>query len=681
MRSWRFRFLGNKLLHRWYAACGEQSLAALSQDPARIKDLLQIDNRQLNRMIVENNFLRKNKYVIRHLFECGMNMAQADFVMDVLTSSRQAGEGFDPFAILRARNIDSTFKHKLFKAMDVYTSCKYDLPEMISRYVDTHLLRRGDTAIRIDEAINICHSALKVDRKRIERALGLMVAEGSAQLRTYHGELTLSMGKCLEMDMAVANAFGKRTENIHETGQCVQAFQPEVLPDGREIHLEFEQRMAIQAVFASKTTIITGGPGTGKTTTVKSLLRHLKEANPQGRIIMAAPTGKAARRMTEVTGHECTTLHRLLGLTPDPSGNLHTFGTDDVLILDECSMMDVNLLASAVNLIKDRGRIVMLGDGGQLESIDTGAVLNDMYNCGYVMVAELEQVQRTAKDSQINRAAYQIKQGLMPEFEPAGKDLHFIEADSPESVANEIKKLIEVTIPGMGYSSDQVQILSALRKGEAGVNKLNVSLKNTFNTSVLEGQAEGISLGNMMYHVGDRVMQLKNRYDLNIQNGEIGTITRFDTRKRKIHVSLDGRDIQLPFENYPYLTHAWSTTVHKSQGSEYDCVIIGMPEDHEFAFSRKLLFTALTRGKKNVFIVGSKRSLEAAVSNCRWTNGRLVPNTAHQERLTHLPFLLAETICSSSNSRVERELVASTPKEVLSVRRKQSKNGEEPLPF
>lgn len=636
-KSWRLRFVGDYNLRRWYKAHGEQAFMMLAHHPETVAQLLKLNSHTLLRLKNEVATLRGHWNELKFLLRHEMPMDEAERALDVFNAQIEPSACLDPFLLLTVqKNLSKTAQHRYFQAMGVYERCKTDLPSMIAGYLDTQMQKTGESAMLLDEAINAASDALRVSKANIEYAIEGMVKSGAAQIRLLRGVQTVSMGRMLANDIALAEGFAMRNEN-KDTAIWIQDFQPEILPDGRSITLTTEQRVGIQTVFSANTAVVTGGPGTGKSTVTKSLIREVRRLNPNGRIYLAAPTGKAARRLSEVTGEEAYTLHRLMGMTPGSSPMLAGFSEYDTLILDEASLMDVFLLASALKQTGKRGRVIFGGDKDQLGSIDTGAVLNDIIESRYVATAELTEPHRAALMSDIVKGSYAIKEGKMPNFAGVEGDLHFISAETPAEINSKIVRLVRDVMPGTyGIHLDDIQVLAAMFKGAAGVNQLNETLKPLLNPASQDVNTPCRNLGNQTYHVGDRVMQLRNRYDLDIQNGEVGKILAFDEVKKAVHVEVDGRVIALPFDNHPYLTHAGAMTVHKSQGSEYQCVLISVPDEHEFAFDRKAIFTAITRGKTRVCVIGKKDTLQRIIEKLK-------------VRLTHLPFLIAEQICAVSD--------------------------------
>lgn len=655
MHSWRMKFLGPPTLNRFYRAYGEQCFMMVTHKPDEVAATLNLDKRRMLMLSNEVEALQNNWHKISFFLARNLVIHEAELIVDMFNSSTGSDKKLNPFKVMSDRKLSKDLQNRFFQAMGIFHKAKTDLPAVMADFLDVRMSKTGETAILLDKAIHLISDAFNLPKDRVETTIHKMITSGTANYRKLFGQDTISMGRMMELDTLAAECLAERVDDYFEHDKWVESFSINYTPDGKPIKLAEEQKTAIQTSVSTHTSVITGGPGTGKTTTVKSLIAELKKLFPQGRIFMAAPTGKAARRMVEVTGEECSTLHRMMGMTPDSSPILSSFNNDDTLILDECSMMDINLLTAAVKHAGNRGRVIFIGDANQLESIDTGAIMNDMIMCRHMTVAELHEVQRQAAMSDIVSGSYKVLDGEIPDFDGPGKDLHLIEADTPAEIVEKIKELVEKVIPERyGFQSSDIQILSTMKTKEAGVTNLNDKLKNSFNPMALDYETPSRALGNQIYHVGDRVMQTLNRYDLDIQNGEIGQILEFDERKRKVVLDMGDRIVKLPYDNYPYMTHSWAKTVHKSQGSEYPVVIISMPSDHQYMLYRKSLFTAMTRGKSHVFLVTSKATLELTVKNGKMKNGMMIENASNNNRMTHLPFLLAESICAKSNHKALR---------------------------
>jgi exodeoxyribonuclease V alpha subunit len=384
----------------------------------------------------------------------------------------------------------------------------------------------------------------------------------------------------------------------------------------RKMGLELapSQRQAIEQATRSKILVITGGPGTGKTTLVRGILEIF--AARRQRCALCAPTGRAAKRLTETTGREAKTIHRLLEFDP----GLGDFKRDaarpldvDLLVVDEASMVDVSLMHRLLKAVPAHACLVLVGDVDQLPSVGPGLVLGDIIASGTVPVARLTQIFRQAGRSWIVRAAHAINQGEVPESAPAGQgDFYFIEANSPEAIAERVVALVRDRIParfGLDPFRD-IQVLSPMHRSALGGEALNLRLQEILNPP--RGSAEVERFG-WKFRVGDKVLQTQNDYQKDVFNGDIGRIRAIDEMERELVVNFDGKEVVYDFGELDELSLAYSLTVHKLQGSEYPAVVIPLHTQHYLMLQRNLLYTGVTRGKKLVALVGQRKALEMAV--------------------------------------------------------------------
>lgn len=386
------------------------------------------------------------------------------------------------------------------------------------------------------------------------------------------------------------------------------------------IRLSPKQEEGVETVFQSNLSIITGGPGTGKSTILRAVIEAYQLLYPNGTIALAAPTGKASRRMAETTGiSDAVTLHSLLGLRGDDTGWEEKGPLEaDLLIVDECSMMDMFLTHQLFKRLGMNTKVLLVGDADQLESVGAGSVFRELIASKIIPVTVLDQIFRQAKDSLVAYNAKYINEGCGDLN--YGDDFSFILADTQEETAETIRNLYEQEVQRVGV--DQVQVLSAFRQnGDASANSLNAVLREVVNPASF-GKNE-VSFGGMTLRIGDRVMQTKNDYSAEVRdkdhkligsgvfNGDVGVISSVGSGM--VTVNYDGRYIDYPFENINELDFAYATTIHKSQGSEYQTVIIPMLAAHKILLSRNLLYTAVTRAKKRVLLVGQKKALYMAI--------------------------------------------------------------------
>ena len=391
--------------------------------------------------------------------------------------------------------------------------------------------------------------------------------------------------------------------------------------------LAASQRAAIEMVLRSKATVVTGGPGVGKTTLLDAILRIL--AAKGTRLLLAAPTGRAAKRMTEQTGIEAKTIHRLLETDPKTGG----FRRDaehpldcDLLVIDETSMVDTSLMFAVVKAVPPRSGLLLVGDVDQLPSVGPGQVLGDIIGSGAIAVARLTEVFRQAAESRIVVNAHRINRGEMPEWPRRGEDsdFFFVEANEPEEGAAKVVEIVRDRIPrrfGLDPIQD-VQVLCPMQRGALGARALNGDLQKALNPNM----AEKIERFGSAFAPGDKVMQTENDYDREVFNGDLGRVRRIDQTEGVLIADFDGREVEYPFGELDALVPAYATTIHKSQGSEYPAVVITLATQHYTMLARNLVYTAVTRGKRLVVIVGQRRALAIAVrthgSKRRWTKLR-----------------------------------------------------------
>ncbi|MCX7822289.1 MAG: ATP-dependent RecD-like DNA helicase [Syntrophobacterales bacterium] len=382
--------------------------------------------------------------------------------------------------------------------------------------------------------------------------------------------------------------------------------------------LDRDQRLALTTVLSSKVTIITGGPGTGKTTLVKAIIAAFELLGL--RVLLASPTGRAAKRLEEATKRRASTIHRLLRLSPKSrSSNGPSKESSfpplkgDVIIIDEVSMIDLPLLHHLLKAVSPGMRIVFVGDIDQLPSIGPGMVLRDLIESNLFPVVRLSTIHRQAKDSQIVSNAHRVKEGKMPALISNGRsDFYFIRRDSPEEIANLIVRLFCERIPKSFRLNplEDIQVLTPMNKGILGTRNLNRLLQDALNPKGFQ-----IERGGERFRVGDRVMQIQNNYEKDVYNGDLGIVRFIDIEYQEVTVDFYGKRVTYDFSELEELTLAYAISIHKSQGGEYQAVIIPVVTQHYVMLRRNLIYTAITRGKQLVVIIGTPKALAMAVKN------------------------------------------------------------------
>ena len=395
-----------------------------------------------------------------------------------------------------------------------------------------------------------------------------------------------------------------------------------------KIGIEYDEIQAkgIQQAVTAKVMILTGGPGTGKTTTTLGIIRILQIMGMH--ILLAAPTGRAAKRMTETTGMEAKTIHRLLEFKPSGGyqRNEKNMLDGDVLIIDESSMIDVILMNSLMKAIPPHMKLILIGDIDQLPSVGAGNVLHDIIDSNQFPVIRLTKIFRQAQSSRIIMNAHKINDGRYPDLSNGkNTDFFFIEAEEPEVAANTIVELVKSRLPKYYHiSPSSIQVLSPMQKGIVGASNLNIMLQDAINPSDKCLYRAGRS-----FRPNDKVMQIRNNYDKEVFNGDIGFISEIDFDNNKLNVVFDNRIIEYDITELDELVQAYAITIHKSQGSEYPVVVMPVMMTHFIMLQRNLIYTGITRAKKVLVIVGTKKAVSYSVRNVTVTKR----NTKLKERL------------------------------------------------
>lgn len=383
-------------------------------------------------------------------------------------------------------------------------------------------------------------------------------------------------------------------------------------PDNGGIVYDEIQQAAIRQALTSKVMVLTGGPGTGKTTTTQGIISALRSAGL--RILLAAPTGRAAKRMSEATGMEAKTIHRLLEYKPVDGYKRNEDHPleGDVLIVDECSMIDIILMNSLMKAVPTHMRLILVGDIDQLPSVGAGNVLRDIIESRRIPVVRLTRIFRQAQSSRIIMNAHAINQGRYPDVSNGSQsDFFFISMEEPEQVAQTIVGLVKTRLPkAYGLDCSQIQVLTPMQRGIVGATNLNQLLQAALNPS-----GNGLNRGGYAFRVGDRVMQIRNNYDKEVFNGDLGYVQDVNAEDRTLTVDFDGKLVEYEYTELDELTLAYATTIHKAQGSEYPIVIMPVLMTHYVMLQRNLIYTGITRAKKICVLVGTANALGYAVRN------------------------------------------------------------------
>ena len=494
--------------------------------------------------------------------------------------------------------------------------------------------KEGHTYMPQNEVVSNCLEILnfsETDRPLVNKCLDYLQIEGMVKNFNYHGEDITVLTKFYFQEKYIARKLYKLSFNQFDDKfnflDNINFYQRL-----HKIQLNGEQTDAVLASMNKGASIITGGPGTGKTTIVRCILEMLKQQNKK--VLLCAPTGRAAKRLSETSGMEAKTIHRALEMNPtDGEGIFHRNENNpldaDVVIIDEMSMVDAGLFYHLLKALRSTTRVIMVGDKDQLPSVGAGNVLRDLIESKVVHTTYLINIYRQGEDSLIITNAHLINNGKMPIIDNTSKDFFYENGKDTVENSETIVDLVTTRLPKyFGYKPSEIQVLAPMKAGPCGIDNLNKRLQMTINPYF-----NGMEINNdfVKYHVGDKVMQITNNYEMQyvkyeengmyqegtgVFNGDIGYITRIEPETFEVTITFDdGKICKYPKTDLHQITLAYAITIHKSQGSEFDCVVIPLVPGAPIIVTRNLLYTAITRAKKAVVLVGSKQLLARMIHN------------------------------------------------------------------
>jgi exodeoxyribonuclease V alpha subunit len=487
-------------------------------------------------------------------------------------------------------------------------------------YVLNQLTEEGHVYYPENQLIHKAKEILHVDEEIIFQAIKELSKEKEIFLEDLDPEGNLRAVFLVPFYLAETGV-AQRLINLKESTSNIRPIHPEKAIEWVQqklgIELAQRQKEAILLAATSKVLIITGGPGTGKTTIITAILRIFQQLKL--RVLLAAPTGRAAKRMNEATGWEAKTIHRLLEYSPHKGG----FKKDqdnpleaDGVIIDETSMVDTLLMYHLLKAIPSHAHLILVGDVDQLPSVGPGNILKDIIRSGRFTVVTLTEIFRQAQESMIVVNAHKVNQGQIPVLKeidnPERTDFRFMQEEDPEKILQNILDLCSEKIPRQFrfHPFREIQVLAPMHKGIIGVANLNIELQKRLNPG-----ESGITRGAWSFRLGDKVMQIVNNYDKDVFNGDIGWISKIDPEEREVTIDFDGRQVPYDYSDLDEVVLAYAVSVHKSQGSEYPVVILPVVTQHYMLLQRNLIYTGITRAKKLVILIGTKKALAIAIRN------------------------------------------------------------------
>ena len=483
------------------------------------------------------------------------------------------------------------------------------------RHVLQEIASEGHCAAFRERLTESALSLLGIPAPRIAEGIEGELQAGNLILQPIEGEDALFLTPLYRAEQGIAQHLGRLLKGPPAWGPIDTDQALPWVEEKTGLQLSPSQRSAVEKAVTGKLLVITGGPGVGKTTVVRSILRILRAKGVK--VLLCAPTGRAAKRLSESSGAEAKTIHRLLEFDPATGGFKHDAQDPldgELVVVDETSMVDVTLMHQLLRAIPDHSGLLLVGDVDQLPSVGPGSVLSDLIGSGVIPTARLTDIFRQAASSRIIRNAHRINQGVLPERpEPPDpeSDFHFIPTETPEAIGQRLLEVVTERIPrrfGLHPIAD-IQVLTPMNRGGLGAQSLNLLLQERLNPQ----SQPRISRFGWTYAPGDKVIQTENDYDKEVFNGDIGRILCIDEEEGTVEIDFDGRRVDYAYGELDEISLAYATSVHKSQGSEYPAVVIPLATQHYPLLERNLLYTAVTRGRRLVVVIGQVKALAMAV--------------------------------------------------------------------
>lgn len=606
--------LGPKTAARLVERFGTELPAILERTPERLREVKGLRRGLAERLVEAWRAHRAGRDLLLFLHAHGVGLGRARAVLDAWGERALERITADPYALARevpgvGFGTADALARRLGLAEDAPARLVGALEEALRRTAE-----EGHTAVGRGALLAAARRLLDGSAPGLEAALDHAIADGLLTTTSSDGEAWVQLPELARAEEGIVSELARLAAvplgwRLAEPRAAVEAAL-----DVLGLEPSPEQRAALEAALSHKLLIVTGGPGTGKTTLVRAILAGLE--GPRIRIALAAPTGRAAKRLAESTGREAKTLHRLLEAEPGRGfrrgrGRLLEC---DLLIVDEVSMVDTLLMRATLEALPDGAGLLLVGDADQLPSVGPGQVLADLLACAAIPAVRLRQVFRQAAESGIVRNAHRILLGEPPEFaraeDPDG-DFFGMRVRDPEDAADRIVALVSERIPerfGLDPWSD-IQVLSPVNRGPLGVRTLNRRLQERLDPH----PADVIERAGQRLAVGDKVMQLANDYEREVYNGDLGRIVAIDRQARQVEVVFDGRSLTYGFDELDALAPAFAATIHKAQGSEYPAVVLALARAHGRMLNRRLLYTAITRARRLVVLVAEPEALARAV--------------------------------------------------------------------
>ena len=622
--SGMIRGIGPVYAKKLVRAFGEKVFDTIEAEPERLREVTGIGAVRASRITTawaEQKIIRE---IMVFLHSNGVGTARAVRIFKTYGADAVQVMSENPYRLARdIRGIGFKTADVIAMKLGIEKTAMIRVRAGIS-FALTEAMDEGHCGLPTDELMPLAEKLLEVPVDLVRAALDLETSEGTVVADSVGETRCVFLAGLHRAERIIAERLVQLANGKLPWAWIDPDKAQTWVEDRIGLALAESQVAAIRLALTSKALVMTGGPGVGKTTIVKGILRIL--AAKGVRLLLCAPTGRAAKRMTEATGFEAKTIHRLLEVDSKTGGFKR--GDDnplecDLLVIDEASMVDVMLMQALIKAAPATAALLIVGDIDQLPSVGPGQVLADVISSGAIPLVRLTEVFRQAAQSRIITTAHRINHGLIPDLSPPGtdSDFYFVQAEEPEIAVRRIVELVKIRIPKhFGFDPIRdIQVLCPMNRGGVGARSLNIELQAALNPA---GEQKIERFG-WIFAPGDKVMQIQNDYDKEVYNGDIGYVDEVDLDDGELVASFDGRAVSYAFGELDTLVPAYAATIHKSQGSEYPAVVIPVMTQQYVMLQRNLLYTGVTRGKKLVVLVGQKKAVAIAVRNIsgrrRWS--------------------------------------------------------------